>query len=203
MAATTPGGKTLSRDYKHVKKQTPGGSAFNGWTGLAAGLAIGLTVALGVHLHYRNLAPPVPQPASAVPPASARASDESPVPGTPPAAEATTDLTFYTELERQQVEVPESSLKANSARTPAPGGEVTLQAGAFAQPAEAEKLQAKLAQYGVDAKISRYSQNDETLYRVRIGPIGTVEELEAVRAKLSEAEVEAMPVTAVAEMPPP
>jgi len=36
---------------------------------------------------------------------------------------------------------------------------------------------------------------------VRIGPIATVEELEAVRAKLAEAEVDAMPVTAVA-IPP-
>jgi cell division protein FtsN len=201
--AATQSSKTLSRDFKHVKKQTPGGSAFNGWTGLAAGLAMGLAVALGVHLHYKNLAPAVPQPASAVPPASARAAEEAPVPAAATGADPATDLTFYTELERQQVEVPESSLKANSARTPAAGGNVTLQAGAFAQPAEAEKLQAKLAQYGVDAKISRYSQNDETLYRVRIGPIATVEELDTVRAKLAEAEVEAIPVTAVAEMPPP
>jgi cell division protein FtsN len=199
----TSASKTLSRDYKHVKKQTPGGSAFNGWSGLAAGLAMGLTVAFGVHLHYKNLAPPVPEPAAAVPPASARAAEDAAVPAAAPGAGPTTDLTFYTELERQQVEVPETSLQANSARTPAPGGEVTLQAGAFAQPAEAEKLQAKLAQYGVDAKISRYSENDETLYRVRIGPIGTVEEHAAVKAKLADAEVEAVPVTAVAEMPPP
>jgi cell division protein FtsN len=201
--AATQSSKTLSRDFKHVKKHTPGGSAFNGWTGLAAGLAIGLTVALGVHLHYRNLAPPEPQPAAGAPPASERAAEESPVPSATIGTDPATDLTFYTELERAQVEVPQSSVRANRAHTPAPGGDVTLQAGAFAQPAEAEKLQAKLAQYGVDAKISRYSQNDETLYRVRIGPIGTVEELEAVRAKLTEAEVEAIPVTAVAAMPPP
>jgi cell division protein FtsN len=69
--------------------------------------------------------------------------------------------------------------------------------------AEAEKLQAKLAQYGVDAKIQRLSLEDETYYRVRIGPIATVEELEAVRAKLAEAEVDAMPVTAAAAVPPP
>jgi cell division protein FtsN len=201
--AATQSSKTLSRDFKHVKKQTPGGSAFNGWTGLAAGLAIGLTVAFAVHLHYKTLAPPEPQPAAAVPPASARAAEETPASAATASADPATDLTFYTELERQQVEVPESSLRANSARTAAPGGDVTLQAGAFAQPAEAEKLQAKLAQYGVDAKISRYSQNDETLYRVRIGPIGTVEELDAVRAKLAEAEVEAIPVTAAVDMPPP
>jgi cell division protein FtsN len=78
-----------------------------------------------------------------------------------------------------------------------------LQAGSFKQPAEADKLQARLAQYGVDAKIQRFSLEDETWYRVRIGPIGTVEELDTVRAKLAEAEIEATPVTPQMVMPPP
>jgi hypothetical protein len=38
---------------------------------------------------------------------------------------------------------------------------------------------------------------------VRIGPIATVEELESVRAKLAEAEIEATPVTAATIEPPP
>jgi hypothetical protein len=38
---------------------------------------------------------------------------------------------------------------------------------------------------------------------VRIGPIATVEELESVRAKLAEAEIEATPVTAAMIEPPP
>jgi len=78
-----------------------------------------------------------------------------------------------------------------------------LQAGSFKQPAEADKLQARLAQYGVDAKIQRFSLEDETWYRVRIGPIGTVEELDTVRAKLAEAEIEATPVTPQMVTPPP
>ena len=51
---TTPG-KTLSRDYKHVKKHTPGAQSFTGWMGLLAGLAIGLGVALGVFLPMWDL----------------------------------------------------------------------------------------------------------------------------------------------------
>jgi len=78
-----------------------------------------------------------------------------------------------------------------------------LQAGSFKQSAEAEKLQAMLAQFGVDAKIQRFALEDETWYRVRIGPIATVQELDAVRAKLAEAEVEATPVTPSVEAPPP
>jgi len=84
-----------------------------------------------------------------------------------------------------------------------PTGDVTLQVGSFKQAAEAEKLQARLAQFGIDAKIQRFSLEDETWYRVRVGPIATVEEHDAIRAKLAEAEVEATPVTAAAEAPLP
>jgi cell division protein FtsN len=192
-------GKTLSRDYKHVKRHTPGAHDFNGWIGLAAGLTIGLAVAFGVHLHYTNLEPAVPQPAVDAPPASAQAPEE---PAALAESEEPVRYDFYDILPNQEFEVPESALQAHSARATLAEGSITLQAGAFKQVAEAEKLQAKLAQYGVDAKIQRLSLEDETYYRVRIGPIATVEELGAVRAKLAEAEVDAMPVTAVAVPPP-
>ena len=192
--------KTLSRDYKHVKRHTPGGGpAFNGWVGLGAGLALGLSVALVVHLHYQNKAPVEPLPAADAPPASAVApTEESP----PPAADAGPGFDFYDMLPKQEVEVPEGT-SGKTAGAALPKGDVTLQAGSFKNVAEAEKLQAQLAQYGIDAKIQRFSLEDETWYRVRIGPIATVEELESVRSRLSEAEIEATPVSAQAIEPPP
>ena len=192
--------KTLSRDFKHVKRHTPGGGpAFNGWVGLGMGLALGLSVALAVHLHYRNLAPAEPQPAADAPPASAVAPTEEPA---APAADAGPGYDFYDMLPKQEVEVPASS-GAKTAGAALPRGDVTLQAGSFKNVAEADKLQAQLAQYGIDAKIQRFSLEDETWYRVRIGPIATVEELESIRAKLAEAEIEATPVTAATIEPPP
>jgi cell division protein FtsN len=196
--AATPTGRTLSRDYKHVRRQSPGATVFNGWVGLATGLAIGLTVALGTYLHYQNLAPAEPQPAAATPPASAQAPEEEPAP-----AEPANDYKFYEMLPRQEVEVPQRDARARAARTVRPEGELTLQVGAFKQLPEAERLQARLAQYGIDAKIQRFSLDDETWYRVRIGPIATVEERDALREKLAEAEVEAAQVTAEAEVPLP
>jgi len=191
--------KTLSRDFKHVKRQTPGGGpGFNGWVGLAIGLAIGLSVALAVHLHYQNKAPVEPEPAADAPPASAIAPTEE----SPPPADAGPGYDFYDMLPKQEVEVPQSEA-AKSAGLALPKGDVTLQAGSFKNVAEAEKLQAQLAQYGIDAKIQRFSLEDETWYRVRIGPIATVEQLETIRAKLAEAEIEATPVTAQAIEPPP
>jgi cell division protein FtsN len=192
--------KTLSRDYKHVKRHIPGGApAFNGWVGLLVGLAIGLSVALAVHLHYQNLAPPEPQPTADTPPASASAPPEEAV---PPAATGA-DYDFYDMLPKQEVEVPQSDAGRTAAGSLLPKGDITLQAGSFKQVGEAEKLQAQLAQYGIDAKIQRFSLADETWFRVRIGPIATVEQLETIRSKLAEAEIEATPVTTQAIEPPP
>jgi cell division protein FtsN len=196
VTVAAPTSKTLSRDYKHVIRQSQGTPAFNGWTGLAVGLAIGLAVALGVYLHFQGQIEAEPQPAAAARPASAKAPEDAPA-AEPPA----NDYSFYDVLPKQEVEVPER--EAGKARTAAPEGGLTLQVGAFKQPDEAERLQARLAQYGVDAKIQRFSLDDETWYRVRIGPVSTVEEVDALRAKLAEAEVEATPVTAEAEVPLP
>ncbi len=193
-------GKTLSRDYKHVKRHQPGGQAFSGVTGLAVGLTIGLSVALGVFVHYRNQPVDEPLPAAAKPPASSRATEEA----APPPVDPSKDFTFYDDLPRQEVAVPKAPDKPGAKPAAGlPAGDVVLQAGSFKQPAEADKLQAKLAQYGIDSKIQRFPLEDETWYRVRIGPIATVQELEQIRSKLAEAEIEATPVTPVSEEPPP
>ena len=76
-----------------------------------------------------------------------------------------------------------------------PTGGAVLQAGSFKQSTEAEKMQAQLALVGISAKIQRASVDDETWYRVRIGPIATVEELQVIQSKLREAEISATAVT--------
>jgi len=204
MVATTTG-KTLSRDYKHVRRHTPGTPAFNGWVGLGVGLAIGLSVALGVYLHFQNKVPAVPLPDADAPPASAKGTEEAPASSAAPADAGTgqDELTFFDLLKTQEVEVPANSAQPNPSRRPPMERDITLQAGSFKQMAEAEKLQARLAEYGVQATIQRYAVEDETWFRVRIGPIATVEELDHVRTKLAEAEIEAMPVTAPTLEPPP
>ena len=193
-------GRTLSRDYKHVKRHTPGGPAMNGWLGFGAGLGVGLAVALGVFLHYSDRVPPEPLPAASQAPASAQAGEEAPAATTTDPAQ---NLTFYNDLVNQEVEVPTEGTARGAGATVLPSGDIVLQAGAFKQATEAEKLQARLAQYGVDSKIQRFSLQDETWFRVRIGPISTVQELEATRARLAEAEIDATPVTPAVPEPPP
>lgn len=195
--------RTLARDYKHVRRNAPGTQGFTGWTGLLIGLSIGLAVALGVFLHYRNPAPEQPTPEATAAPASAQASETAPP--APAPAGAPPEYDFYKMLPEQEVEVPKDARAPGNPVAPAGvRGDVTLQVGSFKGMDQAEKMQARLALQGIESRIQRFTLQDETWYRVRIGPIGTVEELDAVRAKLAEAEVEATAVSSqVVESPPP
>ena len=112
-------GRTLSRDYKHVKRHTPGGPAMNGWLGFGAGLAVGLTVALGVFLHYSDRMPPEPLPASSPAPASAQAGEEAPAAAP---ADPAQSLTFYNDLVNQEVEVPADGAERGAGATVLPTG---------------------------------------------------------------------------------
>jgi cell division protein FtsN len=196
--------RTLARDYKHVRNNAPGAQGFSGWMGLLIGLSIGLAVALGVFLHYRNPAPAQPTPEAAVAPASAQASETEP-PVSAPVDSAPPEYDFYKMLPEQEVEVPKDARVAAAQAAPAGvRGDVTLQVGSFKGMDQAEKMQARLVLHGLESRIQRFTLQDETWYRVRIGPISTVEELDAVRAKLAEAEVEATAVSSqVVETPPP
>jgi cell division protein FtsN len=196
------GGRTLSRDFKHVKRHatTRGNETFSGWMGLGVGLAVGLSVALAVFLHYRGQPPAEPVAKAEATPQSDAASDETTVVG--PASD---DLTFYDILQKQGVEVPPESKgkPAATARSAAPGGEATIQAGSFKQQAEAEKQIARLVSLGINARIVKVPMDDETWYRVQIGPIETVQELEDVRRKLDDAEIESTAVAPSSRSPTP
>jgi cell division protein FtsN len=197
--ADSRGDRTLSRDFKGVRRHVPGtpGLPFGGGASFALGLGCGLLVALAVHLYHRNRTSVASMsvPATTQAPASAAASDDGAI-----AAGSTTtepDLDFYDMLPKQEVEVPGTPAKNAStrARTPLPTGDAMLQAGSFKQATEAEKMQAQLALVGIAARIQRASVDDETWFRVRIGPIQTVEELRVIQAKLREAEITATAVT--------
>ena len=204
MARTATGARTLSRDYKDVRRHThvAVGHGFNGWVGLGIGLTLGLLVALGVHLHYSRqtevAAEPMPAPPSS--PASATATDDAIV---IPEATPADGFDFYDMLPRQEVEVPGRPKGDRTSQPPLPRGDVVLQAGSFKQAQEAEKMVARLAYLGIDARIQRAPVDDETWYRVRIGPIATVEELQSVRSKLQEEEISATPVAPAEQAPLP
>ena len=207
MPRSSTGARTLSRDYKDVRRHrhVAAGHAFNGWMGLGVGLSLGLMVALGVHLHHTRLAEATsePMPTPAVAPASATATEDA-IAGAPDSNPAEPGFDFYDVLPKQEVAVAEGpKVSTRTSNPPLPTGDVVLQAGSFKQAGEADKLLAKLAYLGIGARIQRAPVDDETWYRVRIGPIATVEELQLVQSKLQEAEINVTPVTPIEEAPLP
>jgi hypothetical protein len=207
--ATSAGaGRTLNRDFKHVSRGSARGAREGVvWLAFGAGLACGLAVALMVWLSYRDRAPDQPKAAVESTPASQRAADEAagdangevaPVPLPDPSTAQAVDYEFY-KLDDMTVEV--STEKPPS--TAAPAGERVFQAGAFKSLEQAEKLQATLRSHGVQSRVQRYTIDDETWYRVRIGPVLSAAELREIEQKLAEAEIEAHEVEADSRIPPP
>ncbi len=61
-----------------------------------------------------------------------------------------------------------------------------LQVGAFKSQGDAEQLRAKLALSGFEAKVTQRDANGLTLYRVRLGPYGKLDEMNHVRQRLQD-----------------
>ena len=143
--------------------------------GLLVGLALALVVTLGVTRNNPFVtASPAPTPETGHAPA------QTSKPASP--AEAPT-YDFYKSLPGSQ----------RPAETLAP--QFWLQAGAFQHVEEADNVKAKLALLGVEAAIQAVELATQgTLYRVRIGPMRTQEELEATRKRLSDNAISAEPV---------
>lgn len=67
-----------------------------------------------------------------------------------------------------------------------------LQAGAFASAADADEMKARLALLGFEAKTLAMQENGGVLYKSRIGPYRSLDELNRARARLTQGGIETM-----------
>ncbi len=65
-----------------------------------------------------------------------------------------------------------------------------LQAGAFRRLADAESMRARLALLGYEGRIQQALVNDETVYRVRVGPYNALDTMNLARAELAGSGIE-------------
>ena len=65
-----------------------------------------------------------------------------------------------------------------------------LQAGSYRKFEDADRVRAQLALQGIESNVQRVAIDNDTWHRVRIGPISDPAELERVRTRLKEAEVD-------------
>jgi len=111
---------------------------------------------------------------------------------TQPPAETDDRFEFYEMLPDAEVEVAEQPKEAGAAGPPPVSmpGTYVIQAGAFPDFAEADKVKARLALLGVASEIQTADVNGATFHRVRIGPIDNLNELNRLRARLRQNGIE-------------
>jgi cell division protein FtsN len=181
-----------TRDYrKGVARRARPGPGFSGWTGLALGLGAGLVLAAGVW-HLKSRPPADPAVARAAKPAPQSARDEASGPA-PPARG--TEYTFYDRLKNYELVIPEKDKDVHRDVKPAPEtrpGTYVLQAGSYHNLADADQVRARLALQGVESKVQKVTVDADTWHRVRIGPITNLDELNRIRTRLRQADVDAL-----------
>lgn len=199
----------MSREQKPRARPKPARKSGGGvLAGIVIGLLMGAVVAAVAAWYFMRSAPVrVPEaPGRTLPAPGAAAPAPIALPGKPgdrPVEKPQFD--FYKILPQGENAAPDPGKAAPAtgagpaAAAPAPSGKLYLQVGAFEDPAEADNLKARLALMGIEASSQRVEVPDKgTLHRVRVGPYGKVEEMNAARAQLAQAGI---PVAVVKNKP--
>jgi len=179
----------MPRDYKNAKRS---GAKKSGSSHFFVGLALGLATALGVHVYDRFDF----EKRQRIPPSPAEVQNKNKKPA--PASQRTEpqdQLDFYENLPKFEVVVPEreKDVRRNTSGAPVdkPGAYV-LQAGSYRNYADADRVKALLALQGMTSKVEKVTIEADTWHRVRVGPIRDLRQLEDMRRKLREAQINAI-----------
>lgn len=204
-----------SKDYKTPQRHAPARSGHPMIVGIVIGVVLGLATALGVALYFAKVPGPFVQrddPARASEAAARQqassksgASPRDAMPSksetqtAPPPQDATTArataqhpgekprFEFYGILAGTEKPAKDKEVKAVTASPEKPVEHFYLQIGAFPRADDADNLKAKLALAGIEAKIKTAELADgKVWHRVRVGPFENVGEVDRVRARLKE-----------------
>jgi cell division septation protein DedD len=193
--------RLTARDYKGARR---GGLDLGRWRdlgyGFGAGLLVALVVYVGDHRGAQGAADagstlaPTPRHAAArnagatVADANAGDTARTGAAGTEGAADR---YDFYDGLPKFEVVVPEKEHGARvdaAARVSRPGT-YFLQAGSYRNVEDANRIQAQLARQNISANVQRVALDADVWYRIRIGPIKELDQLNRVRQQLQAAEI--------------
>ena len=105
-------------------------------------------------------------------------------------------IDFYSILPDRKVDIPISEEDRQAIENPSinkqADEEIILQVGSFQSAAEADSLKAQLAFLGLEANVKSAVVNDDTWYRVMLGPFGANSELSRTQNLLLENKIQYM-----------
>ena len=205
------------RDYK--PKSAPGGSkrkhAGGTLVGIVIGLLLGLMLAVAVAFYLNKGPKPFADKTGRGEKSASKGAADNSDPNKPlygrdakggtPAKEGEKRFSFYEILPgkeelidpKKAIEAAKQEAKAEPARAgeaapAAPKETYFLQAGAFGSAGDADNQKAKLALMGFEAKVESVDiEGKGTMHRVRLGPYGRLDDINRVRATLTQNGVEA------------
>ena len=159
------------------------------------GLGIGLSVALAIYMKDREprseVRLPVPEPASMTSTIDDSNDEEAPNPEGQPERR----FDFYDMLPNFEVIIPEQEPDVRQDMGPQAvekPGIYVLQAGSFIEYGDADRRRAQLALQGIESRIQRVTIDDKTYHRVRIGPTRDLNELNLLRSRLHQAQIDVL-----------
>jgi len=171
------------------------------WAWLVVGLLVGLFVALLVHLQGQRAPEGEPTPSAGTErdTRAVRQAEDGEGPSEP-------EFDFYSILPEMEIPVPEPEEQPQQAPETSDEPEATTQAppslgeneawalqlGSFRSEQDADRFRARLSLLGLEPHIQEVTIDGADWYRVRLGPLRRTEELQAVRQRLRENEIDAM-----------
>ncbi|QGM21033.1 hypothetical protein GJ672_01235 [Spiribacter sp. 2438] len=196
------------------QRRAPGDNRRQVLAGWGTGLAMGLFVALLVHLeHTRPAEEPAREAGESAPGEVTAGSDDGPrfefyrllseqevdiTADRQPDSTASSALPSAEEQDRSPpaadagADPAESTARASSDAAPE-GRRYLLQAGSFRAHSDAEALRASLALLGIEARVQQVElPGGETWHRVRIGPFDNLEAVNSVRERMASREIDSI-----------
>ncbi len=174
---------------------------YPGWVWMIFGLAIGLSVAFAVYVKDREpqqlAVVDKPQPASmqSSMDENGEGADTDAANEDVPATSAEDRFDFYKMLPAFEMIVDEAVPVANRDVEPQAidePGIYMLQAGSFSTHKDADRRKAELALHGIESRVQRARVNNRDYYRVYVGPIEDLQELNVTRSRLRAARIDVM-----------
>jgi cell division protein FtsN len=187
--------KRRKRRSTRQKKKTE----YPGWVWMMFGLAIGLSVAVAVYVKDREPEATTIAKASPPVPASLQSTIDNNNERTaadPEIVESLEDrFDFYKMLPAfemiisEEAPVVDEDVEPQAIDVP---GTYMLQAGAFSTHKDADRRRAELALHGIESRVQRARVNDRDYFRVYVGPIDDLDELNVTRSRLRAAKIDVM-----------
>jgi cell division protein FtsN len=176
---------------RRARKRRSRKDDYPGWVWMMFGLSIGLAVAFAIYINDRS--PGVPLRPAAEKPSNVDNNSEQA--NAQPEAPPESRFDFYNLLPNFEVIIPEQEPDVRAETGPqavVEPGVYVLQAGSFTEYKDADRRRATLALHGIESKIQRVTIDDRTYHRVRIGPIDDLGELNILRSRLREAQIDVL-----------